>query len=55
MREINSQARIGQHHNLLLFGAAGLGKSWLACAFGHKACHQTFSVACHCLPRLCVT
>ncbi len=29
---------IRQHNNLILTGATGTGKSWLACAFAHKAC-----------------
>jgi DNA replication protein DnaC len=29
---------------LLLTGASGLGKSWLACALGHKACRENISV-----------
>ena len=43
---------IRQHHSLLLIGPAGVGKSWLACALGHKACREDFSVAYHRLPRL---
>ena len=35
---------IAERHNLLLTGASGLGKSWLACALGHKACRENFSV-----------
>lgn len=29
---------IRHHNNLILTGATGTGKSWLACAFAHKAC-----------------
>jgi DNA replication protein DnaC len=36
----------------LLTGPAGVGKSWLACALGHKACREDFSVAYHRAPRL---
>jgi DNA replication protein DnaC len=46
---------IRQHHSLLLIGPAGVGKSWLACALGHTACREDFSVAYHRLPRLFVT
>jgi DNA replication protein DnaC len=35
---------ITQHHNLLITGATGTGKSWLACAFGQAACRQGLSV-----------
>src|SRR5690606_25465003 len=46
---------IRHHHSLLLIGPAGVGKSWLACALGHKACREDFSVAYHRLPRLFAT
>jgi DNA replication protein DnaC len=39
-------------HNLLLTGPCGVGKSWLACALGERACREDFSVAYHRLPRL---
>src|ERR1700755_3295219 len=29
---------IRDHHHLALVGPTGIGKSWLACALGHKAC-----------------
>ena len=29
---------VRQHQSLILTGATGTGKSWLACAFAHKAC-----------------
>jgi DNA replication protein DnaC len=37
---------------LLIIGASGLGKSWLACALGQKACRQDVSVLYHRVPRL---
>ena len=43
---------IRERHGLLLTGPAGVGKSWLACALGHKACREDFSVAYHRAPRL---
>ena len=30
----------------------GIGKSWLACALGHKACRENLSVLYHRVPRL---
>lgn len=33
-------------------GSAGLGKSWIACALGHKACRDNRSVQYHRVPRL---
>ena len=41
-----------QRHGLLITGPAGVGKSWLACALGQKACREDFSVAYHRAPRL---
>lgn len=43
---------IRQRHGLLITGPAGVGKSWLACALGHKACREDFSVVYHRAPRL---
>ncbi len=43
---------IGRAENLLITGATGLGKSWIACAFGHKACRDGRSVLYHRVPRL---
>jgi DNA replication protein DnaC len=35
---------VRDHHHLVVVGPTGIGKSWLACAFGHKACRKGFSV-----------
>ena len=35
---------IRQHRHLIVTGPTGTGKSWLACALGHKACRDGFSV-----------
>ncbi|MCY1740978.1 IS21-like element helper ATPase IstB [Ensifer sp. SL37] len=43
---------IGRHENLLITGACGLGKSWLACALAHKACRDDRSVLYYRVPRL---
>ncbi len=43
---------IAERRNLLVTGASGLGKSWLACALGHKACREGFSVLYRRAPRL---
>jgi DNA replication protein DnaC len=39
-------------YNLLLTGKTGLGKTWLACALGQRACREGFSVRYLRLPRL---
>ena len=43
---------IDRHENLLITGATGLGKSWIACALGHKACRDNRSVLYQRVPRL---
>jgi len=42
--------RHSQH--LVISGSTGVGKSWLACALGHKACREGFSVLYRRAPRL---
>jgi len=44
---------IDAHDNLVLVGPAGVGKSWLACAIGHKACRDNRAVLYHRWPKLC--
>jgi DNA replication protein DnaC len=43
---------IRQSQNLIITGKTGTGKSWLACALGHKACREGFSVLYRRAPRL---
>ena len=38
--------------NLIIEGPTGVGKSWLACALGHKACRDNHSVLYQRVPRL---
>jgi DNA replication protein DnaC len=40
------------HHNLVITGPTGTGKTYLACALGHKACREGFSVQYHRGPKL---
>ncbi|MGY3506819.1 DNA replication protein DnaC [Bradyrhizobium sp. USDA 4471] len=42
---------IDDHVNLLICGPAGVGKSWLASALGHKACRDNRSVLYQRVPR----
>ncbi|MEC5293892.1 MULTISPECIES: IS21-like element helper ATPase IstB, partial [unclassified Aurantimonas] len=43
---------IAAHDNLAICGPSGVGKSWLACALGHKACRDDRSVLYQRVPRL---
>jgi DNA replication protein DnaC len=43
---------IAQKHNLIIGGPTGIGKSWLSCALGQKACRDDFSVLYKRIPRM---
>jgi DNA replication protein DnaC len=43
---------VREHRHCLLTGPCGVGKSWLACALGYKACRENLSVLYHRVPRL---
>jgi DNA replication protein DnaC len=43
-RKLASCEWVRDHHHLVVGGPTGIGKSWLACALGHKACREGFSV-----------
>lgn len=43
---------IRKRNNLILTGPTGVGKTYLACALGHKACRQGFTVQYQRAPRL---
>lgn len=40
------------HHNVIITGATGLGKTFLACALADRACREGFTAAYFRLPRL---
>jgi DNA replication protein DnaC len=40
------------HNHLAIVGPTGTGKSWLACALGHKACRDGYTVLYRRAPRL---
>jgi DNA replication protein DnaC len=43
---------IDAHDNLIVCGPTGVGKSWLVCALGHKACRDNRSVLYQRVPKL---
>lgn len=43
---------VRRHHNIVITGATGVGKSFVACALAHKAALEGHSVLYHRLPRL---
>lgn len=43
---------IRERRNCLVIGPTGIGKSWLACALGHRACRENLSVLYYRIPRL---
>lgn len=52
--EVSSLLRcdfLAQRQNILITGATGCGKSYLACAIGHEACRLGFTVKYMRLPR----
>src|SRR3954454_8698082 len=44
MQALASGQWIRQHRNVLISGAAGIGKSWIACALGNQAAREGVSV-----------
>lgn len=42
--EMGSCAWIREHLNAIIIGPTGIGKTYLACGLGHKACREGFSV-----------
>jgi len=43
---------IQEHLNVLITGAAGVGKTWIACALAHQACREGYTALYLRLPRL---
>lgn len=52
IQELQTSRWIQQNQNVVITGPTGVGKSYLACALGQKACRDGFSVAYRRTPRL---
>ena len=50
--ELSACDWVAERRNLLITGASGLGKSWLACALGQKVYRENLSVLYTRMPRL---
>ncbi len=51
-RQLGACGWVPDHLNVLISGATGVGKSYLACALGHAACRRGFKSVYRRVPRL---
>ena len=51
MLRLASCQGVHDRHNVLITGPTGIGKTWLACALGHKAGREGYTVLYLRLPR----
>ena len=52
IQQLASCQWIIRHQNVLITGATGVGKSFIACALAHRACLEGYSAKYYRLPRL---
>lgn len=52
IRKLATCAWIKEHHNLVITGPTGVGKSYIACALAHKACLEGYTSLYLRAPRL---
>ncbi len=52
IRQLATCQWIVEHRNVLITGATGVGKTYVACALGHQACRQGYRTLYRRLPRL---
>jgi DNA replication protein DnaC len=52
IRQLATGRWIVEHRNVLITGATGVGKTYLACALGQQACRQSYRTLYRRLPRL---
>jgi DNA replication protein DnaC len=52
IRKLSTCSWIKEHHNLVITGLTGVGKSFIACALAHKACLEGYTSLYYRSPRL---
>lgn len=52
MQRLSTCRWVAEHENVVIVGATGLGKTWLACALAQKACREGFTSIYARVPRL---
>jgi DNA replication protein DnaC len=52
VRQLATGRWIAEHHHVLITGATGVGKTYLACALGQQACRHGYPVLYRRVPRL---
>ncbi len=52
VRQLATCRWVAEHHNVLITGATGVGKTYLACALAQQACRQGYRTIYRRLPRL---
>lgn len=50
--QLSTSEWIRYGHNCIITGPTGVGKSWLGCALGQKACRDGYNVRCIYAPKL---
>ena len=52
MKALASCSWLASHENVLITGPTGAGKTWIACALGHRACMEGYTVFYRRMPAL---
>lgn len=52
VRQLGTCGWVAEHHNIIITGATGVGKSYVACAFAQQACRRGFGTLYRRVPRL---
>ena len=47
IQTLSTSRWVKEHLNILITGSTGVGKTWFACAFAHKACRDGYSAHYH--------